>query len=125
MKKILVASALALIGLAGGAATAQSRISSGQANEMKEDFQQFKSKLNLSDSQSVQVRSIDSVYLKGLSSLKQESGSRLSKFREFKMLSAAKDDQMKKVLTKEQYAQYLEYKSQTREELKKSRKKNH
>lgn len=125
MKKLIIASVVLILGLATEVSHAQSRITPEQAKQMKAHFQEFSSKLNLSDSQSVQVRAIDSAYLKGLSDLRNQSGSRLSKLREFKRLSATKDKKMKKVLSEQQYSTYLELKAQSRENFRNNRNQNH
>lgn len=125
MKKLIIASVVLILGLATEVSHAQSRITPEQAKQMKAHRQQFSSKLNLSDSQSVQVRAIDSVYLKGLSRLRNQSGSRLSKLRSLKKLGATKDKQMKKILSNEQYSTYLELKAQSRENFRNNRNPNH
>lgn len=115
---MVVTSVLVLLGISTGTSFAQSGIAPRSSQDRNKYFEQLKSKLNLSDEESVKVRAIDSLYLRGLSTLKNPGDSRLSKFRRFNVLSSERDEQMKKVLSKDQYKQFQALKASTREELK-------
>lgn len=121
MKKITLMAALMALLLLGNRSMAQSRLTPDQLKEIKEKFSDFKTKLNLTDEQAPKVKAIDSTYFEGMAGLKDAGGSRLSKFRKLKSLSADRDKQMKEVLDKDQFAQYKKFKSEMKDEFKASR----
>lgn len=95
-----------------------------QPDQATERLQQLQAKLNLSDTQTAQVGAIDSVYRQNLLQLKNEGGSRLSKLRAFRELSSDKDQQIKAVLSAQQYQQYQALKSQMKADFKQHRSSN-
>jgi hypothetical protein len=121
MKKITLIGAFMALMMLGNRSMAQSRLTPEQMKEMKEKFNDFKTKLNLSDDQAPKVKAIDSAYFEGITALKDPGGSRLSKFRKFKNLSTDRDKQMKEVLNKDQFAQYQKFKTEMKDEFKANR----
>lgn len=103
---------------------AQSRLTEEQKEALKERFQEYKSKLNLSADQAQKVRAIDSSYLLGLANVKKSSSGKLAKLKQFKSLNSEKDRQMKAVLNDEQFSQYEKFKEEMRQELKENRRNN-
>jgi len=103
---------------------AQSRLTEEQKEALKERFQEYKSKLNLSADQAQKVRAIDSSYLIGLANVKRSSSGKLAKLKQFKSLNSEKDRQMKAVLNDEQFSQYEKFKEEMRQELKENRRNN-
>jgi len=103
---------------------AQSRLTEEQKEALKERFQEYKSKLNLSADQAQKVRAIDSSYLIGLANVKRSSSGKLAKLKQFKSLNSEKDRQMKAVLNDEQFSQYKKFKEEMRQELKENRRNN-
>lgn len=103
---------------------AQSRLTEEQKEALKERFQEYKSKLNLSADQAQKVRAIDSSYLTGLANVKRSSSGKLAKLKQFKSLNSEKDRQMKAVLNDEQFSQYEKFKEEMRQELKENRRNN-
>lgn len=103
---------------------AQSRLTEEQKEALKERFQEYKSKLNLSADQAQKVKAIDSSYLQGLANVKKSSSGKLAKLKQFKSLNSEKDRQMKAVLNDEQFSQYEKFKEEMRQELKENRRNN-
>lgn len=97
--------------------SAQRKLSEAQ----KAEYEVYQQKLNLTADQSPKVRTIDSVFIKGVGQLKNSSDSKLSKFKKLKSLRSEKDKQMKAVLTKEQFKIYKEYQKEKKEEFKANR----
>jgi hypothetical protein len=121
MKKITLIGAFMALMMLGNRSMAQSRLTPEQMKEMKEKFNEFKTKMNLTDDQAPKVKAIDSAYFEGIAGLKDAGGSRLSKFRKYKTLSADRDKQMKEVLNKDQFAQYQKFKTEMKDEFKANR----
>ncbi len=95
-----------------------------QKQEALEKYQANRAKLNLTEEQEQKVNTIDSAYLVSLEALRKESGSKLSKLRKFKDMTATKDKQMKAVLDKEQYKTYTAQQKEMKEAVKNKRRKN-
>lgn len=95
-----------------------------QKQEALEKYQANRAKLNLTEEQEQKVNTIDSVYLVSLEGLRKEGGSKLSKLRKFKDMTATKDKQMKAVLDKEQYKTYTAQQKEMKEAVKNKRRKN-
>ncbi len=118
MKKLLTIISFVLI---AASTYAQSRMSEAEREEAIARYQANMEELNLTEEQKPQVEAINMQYLDGLSKLKNSNGSRLDKYRTFKDLSASRDADMKKVLTKEQYAIFKENQKEQREHMKERR----
>ncbi len=112
---------LALLIVAGNV-QAQSNMTEEQKEEARARYEAYQEKLNLSDEQSPKVEEINLAYFEGLSELRNSNASRLSKYRKFKGLSSKRDEDMKAVLTDEQYEIYKEFQKETREDFKEKRK---
>jgi hypothetical protein len=123
MKKIFIIGLMAALFAVQGA-RAQAKLTQEQKSDLMVRFKTYKEKLNLDDGQAVKVRAIDSTYLTGLAALKQSDARRLAKFQQFKQISAARDKQMKDVLSKDQFKEYAKFKDEMRGELKELRQAN-
>lgn|SRR5690606_10375365 len=119
MKKLL--GIISLVFLVSGSVYSQSRMSEAEREEAIARYQANMDELNLTEEQKPQVEEINMKYLDGLSKLKKSNGSRLDKYRTFKDLSATRDSEMKKVLSKEQYAIFKENQKEQREHMKERR----
>lgn len=95
-----------------------------QQQDALEKYQANRAKLNLSEEQELKVKAIDSVYLMSLEGLRKEGGSKLSKLRKFKDMTAVKDKQMKAVLDKEQYKTYMAQQKEMKAAVKNNRRKH-
>ncbi|SIO02544.1 hypothetical protein SAMN04488055_2579 [Chitinophaga niabensis] len=92
-----------------------------QKQEALEKYQANRAKLNLTEEQELKVKAVDSVYLLSLEGLRKEGGSKLSKLRKFKDMTATKDKQMKAILDKEQYKTYTAQQKEMKEAVKNKR----
>jgi len=125
MKKILIMTVIAaLFAVHGARAQAKAQLTQEQKSELMARFRTYKEKLNLDNIQAVKVRAIDSAYLTGLIALKQNDARRLAKFQQFKQISAARDKQMKDILSKDQLKAYAQFKDEMKLELKEIRQAN-
>jgi hypothetical protein len=101
----------------------QSKLTEEQKKELKEKHAAYKAKLNLSEEQSTKMEEINMAYFEELATLKQSSGSKLSKLKKFKSLSSERDSKVKKILTEEQYKLYKEQQKEMKEDFKEQRSK--
>jgi hypothetical protein len=86
-----------------GSVYRQTRMTEEQKEEAISRHQAYMEKLNLTEAQKPKVEEINKKYFESLSNLKETNGSRLAKYKTFKSLSSARDQEMKKILTNEQY----------------------
>lgn len=101
---------------------AQSKLTEEQKKELMAKFEEYKAKLNLSETQQEKVKAINTTYFEGLASLKESGGSKLSKLKTLRKMTDEKDKQMKTVLDAGQYETYKKMQKEMREEFKKKRK---
>lgn len=118
MKRLLILVCLLFLVIG---VSAQSRLTEEQREEAIVRYQEYLERLNLTEDQKPKVEEINMNFFEGLSNLKQSSGSRLDKYRTFKELSDKRDAEMKKVLTREQYAIYKENQQEQRQNFKERR----
>lgn len=112
-----------LFGLAllAGTTQAQSKMTDAQKEEARARYEAYQEKLNLAPDQEERVEEINLTYFEGLSEVRNSGASRLSKYKKFKSISSQRDDDMKAVLTKEQYKVYQEFQKEMREDFKQKR----
>jgi len=72
----------------------------------------MKNKLALTDDQYRQVSDINLKYARKMDNLKQNGGGKFSKTRKAKSILSDKDDELQKVLTKEQFEKYETFKKE-------------
>jgi hypothetical protein len=104
-----------------GLVVAQSKLTEEQKKELHAKFENYKSRLNLTEVQQEKVKAINATYFEGLAGIKESGGSKLSKLKAFRKLSDKKDVQMKGVLDKNQYDIYKKMQKEMKEELKSKR----
>lgn len=122
MKKVIkIVTMLVLVTLAATHASAQSRMTAQQKQEMKAKYQELKQKLNLTDEQSVKVDSVNSTWFKGIADLRASGGSRLAKHQKLKSLNEQRNKQMKDILTKEQFKLFKQEQKEMKDEFKQRR----
>jgi Spy/CpxP family protein refolding chaperone len=122
MKKLLMIVWLMIMGCAS--VYCQSRMTDEEKEEIVARYQAYMDELNLTEEQKPKVEEINTAYFQGLSDMKNTDASRLEKYKTFKALSTKRDDEMKKVLTKEQYTVYKENQQEQRKNLKERRRNN-
>ena len=122
MKKLIHLSiSFTLAILLSATVSAQSKLTDEQTKEAKAKYEEYKQKLNLNEDQSKKVDAINTTYFEGIAALKNSNASKLSKYRKFKSLNSDRDQQMKDVLTKDQYKIYKEQQEERKEEFKQRR----
>jgi hypothetical protein len=104
-----------------GMIAAQSKLTDQQKTALQEKFADYKSKLNLNTAQEEKVKAINTTYFQGLAGIKESDGSKLSKLKTYRKLSATRDKEMKEVLDKNQYEIYKKMQQEMKEEMRKKR----
>ena len=123
-KKIFLHVAAICLLLMATAANSLSAQNSMKTSEERASMitQKMKERLSLSDGQLKSVQEINLKYAKINEQTLTDSGNKLSKAKKLKSSMSAKDDELKKVLNKDQYAEYKkmadEMKQQMREQFK-------
>jgi Spy/CpxP family protein refolding chaperone len=120
MMKRIVMIALAVIA-SYGAVYSQSRMTEEEKQEAIARYREYVEELNLTEEQKPKVEEINKAYFDGLSKLRGSNASRMEKFQAFKQLRSERDNKMKDVLTKEQYAIYKEHQKEQRENFRERR----
>lgn len=110
--------------VASAGAYCQSRLTEAEREEAIARHQAYMEKLNLTEEQKPRVEEINMKYIESLSNLKHSNASRLDKYRTLKELTATRDAEMKKVLTKEQYAIFKENQQEQRKNFRERRRNN-
>ncbi len=122
MKNLTVHSILVLLLFASGAYAQQNRLSDMSAEERAEfQTQRMKETLDLDSAQVARVSSINLSYARKMDPVIAGSGSRLTKLRAFQQVSAAKEKELQKVLSPEQFRQFKQQQQEMKEQLKKRR----
>lgn len=121
MKKLLMIGCMVILATSS---YAQSRMTEKEKEEAIERHRIYMERLNLTEEQKPQVEEINMRFFEGVSNVKKSGSTKLDKFRTFKSLSSARDSEMKKVLTKQQYAIYKENQEEQREKFKERRRQN-
>ena len=121
MKKILT---IACIMILASSTYAQSKMTEKEKEEAIARYRTYMERLNLTEEQKPQVEEINMRFSTGISNMKKSNTSKLEKFRTFKSLSSARDGEMKKVLTKDQYAIYKANQEEQRENFRQQRRHN-
>lgn len=121
MKKLIPLIACMFL-LSGMSLRAQTKMTDEQRQETLAKFEEFKTKLNLTDEQETKVKSINSEFFTGLSALKSSSESKMAKYKKFSALRSKRDAQMKETLNDDQYKEYKKFQSEMKENVREKRK---
>ncbi|KAA8478456.1 hypothetical protein BDE36_0234 [Arcticibacter tournemirensis] len=121
MKKLIPLIACMFL-LSGMSLRAQTKMTDEQRQETLAKFEEFKTKLNLTDEQETKVKSINSEFFNGLSALKSSGESKMAKYKKFSALRSKRDAQMKETLNDDQYKEYKKFQSEMKENVRKKRK---
>lgn len=119
IKHILV---LMVITLVGTTAVAQEKeMTEEQKAQMEAQLEVYIEKLHLSEAQQPNFEEITKRYGKQLMVLKESSRGRLSKYKEFKSISADRNKEMQAILSEEQYTIYLATQEEMQQKMKERR----
>ena len=119
MKKLLMIVSIVIGGY--GSAYSQTKMTEAEKEEAIARHKAYTERLNLTEEQKPIVEKINMTFFEALSKLKNSNGSRMEKYRTFKDVSSTRDKEMKKVLTKEQFAIYKENQQEQRDNFKERR----
>ncbi|MDN5205590.1 hypothetical protein QQ008_29670 [Fulvivirgaceae bacterium BMA10] len=101
---------------------AQQKIDEKTREEAKQRFEAYMEKLNLNDDQASKVEEVNAKYFEQLQGLRESDVSRLKKYQKYKSAKKEKDQKMKEILNKEQYAIYEEFQKELKDDFRKQRK---
>lgn len=121
MKKLIPLIACMFL-LPGISLRAQTKMTDEQRQETLARFEEFKTKLNLSEEQETKVDAINSEFFNGLSALKSSGESKMAKYKKFSALRSKRDAQMKETLNDDQYKEYKKFQSEMKKNVKEKRK---
>jgi Spy/CpxP family protein refolding chaperone len=121
MKRIIKFTAMLVLVILATHASAQGRMTEEQKAEAKAKYQELKQKLNLTEDQSKKVDAINTTWFEGIADLKKSTEPKLAKRNKFRSLNKTRDQQMKNVLTKEQFKIYKANQKEMKEEFKQRR----
>jgi hypothetical protein len=80
--------------------------------------ERMKTQLTLNDDQYKQVYDINLDFVTKLGTVKEEGGSKMSKFKALKTIDGDRDAALKKILTAQQFKDFQTHKKENREEMK-------
>lgn len=121
MKKLLMIACMMILTTCS---YAQSKMTEKEKEEAIARYRTYVERLDLTEEQKPKVEEINMRFFTGISNMRKSNMSKLEKYRTFKSLSAARDSEMKKVLTNEQYSIYKENQEEQRENFRKQRRRN-
>ena len=127
MKSLKILSLFFALFLMGTNTTlAQSKVANlteQQKEEIKKNLEAYNVALNLSEAQKPKFEEITIKYAKQMKAVKDNGGSRMSKYRKVKSIRKNKDAEMKRLLSKDQFKVYLEKQEEMQKKMKERRKK--
>lgn len=122
MKKVIISMMFfAALTVSTHAQTSKPKLTEEQKKEMKAKLDAYRESLNLSDEQKSKAEEVNMEYMEALSKIKENGGSRMSRYKKFMQASNNRDKKMKEILTKEQHKIYKEHQEEFKEELKNRR----
>ncbi|RVT98408.1 hypothetical protein EOD41_16580 [Mucilaginibacter limnophilus] len=118
--KNLIACLILILSLpyAASAQTAGTKLTEDQKKEYKAKMEAFKTELKLTDEQQPKFEQINLQFLEELAKLKQDNGSRISKYRKLKAATNDRNRKIKDMLTAEQYKVFQAHQTEMKDELK-------
>lgn len=126
MKSLKILSLLFAFLLAGTTTTlAQSngeKLSEEQKEEIKKNLEEYAAALNLSEEQKSEFEVITRKYAEKIKALRESDISRRKKFKEMRSIKESKNEEMKELLSKDQYKVYLDKQEEMKKRVKERRK---
>lgn len=120
LKHILI---LAIVMLIGTSTVAQSGdFTAEQKTQFEEQQASYLDELDLSEDQTEKFKEISRRYAGQMKSLKESDKSRLSKYKELKSIQKNKNEEMKTLLSEEQYQIYEKMQEEMKKKMKEKRK---
>jgi len=118
--KNLIACIVLILGLsvAASAQTTGTKLTEGQKKELKTKMEAFKAELKLTTEQQPKFEEINLQFAEDLAKLKQDNGSKLSKYRKLKAATDDRNKKIKDLLNAEQYKIFKNHQKEMKEELK-------
>lgn len=93
-----------------------------QKQERKAKFEEMKTKLALTPQQEQSFKEINKKFREEIKGVKADEGDRGAKFEKIKGIRDRKDNEMKKILSEQQYKTYLEIQNERHQKMKDKRK---
>ena len=124
MKNLITCTVLILIlslSFVASAQTAGTKSTEEQKKEMKAKMEAFETELKLTAEQQPKFEEINSQFFEEMAKLKQDDGSRLTKYRKLKAVTKDRNEKMKDLLTAEQYKMFQAHQKEMKDGLKSMR----
>jgi len=109
------------LSFAASAQTAGTKLTEDQKKALKTKMEAFKAELKLTAEQQPKFEEINLQFFEELAKLKQDDGSRLSKYRKLKAATNDRNKKVKDLLTAEQYRVFQAHQTEMKDELKSRR----
>lgn len=124
--KNLIAGIILMISFSFGASaqTVRPKLSEDQKKELKAKMEAYKAELKLTAEQQPKFEELNLQFAEALAKLKEDNGSKISKYRKLKAATGERNKQVKAILTDEQYKIFEAHRDELKEELQSRRKKN-
>ena len=126
MKSLKVLSllfAFFLVGLNTSFAQSQaSHLTDEQKEELTRSIEEYVAALDLSEEQKSEFEAITKKYAEQMKAVKDGGGGKLQKYKKVKSIRGNKNEEMKELLSKDQYETYLEKQEEMQEKMKQRRK---
>ena len=109
------------LSFAASAQTAGAQLTEDQKKALKTKMEAFKAELKLTAEQQPKFEAVNLQFFEELAKLKQNGGSRLSKYRKLKAVTNDRNKKVKDLLTAEQYRVFQAHQTEMKDEMKSRR----
>ena len=116
---------VAIMGISPDTSAQSSQLSDDQRMLMKEEMMEYMSALDLSEDQRIEYQEITMKYGEQMKALRSSDKSKMSRFKEMKSIRKNKDEEMRNLLTDEQFEIYKEQQQEMQQKMKEKRKAGH
>ena len=121
--KLLKNSIVVVVMLVSAITFAQDReLTQEQKEQVKKQLEQYYEKLDLSEEQQPKFEEITEKYALQMKDLKMSDKGRFAKYREFKSIKSSKNEEIKLLLSAEQYKMYKKTQKEIQKKIKEKRK---
>lgn len=125
MKNIIAVIALLItFSFTASAQSTPTKLSEGQKKEFKSIVEANKAELKLTTEQLPKFDEINLQFMEALANLKEDNGSKISKYRKLKAATSERNKKMKDLLTSDQYKIFKSHQGELKDALKSRRGQN-
>jgi flagellar biosynthesis component FlhA len=121
MKKVGIGILLIFSSALAVQAQTSRQLSEEQKKELKAKMETYKAELRLTEEQQAKFEEINLQFAQELSTLKDDNGRRMSKYKKFKKITDERNSSMKALLTPDQYKIFKAHQDEVKKDLKSRR----